>query len=117
MGLDLSDLNEVRQFAADLPNHATDLKYLVNAAGYFSPKSFLEHSEKDYDTNHGFNKAFFLITQAAAKIMDSNQGGSIVNIGSMWAHQAIKATPFICLLNGQGGTPQPDPAPGHGTCE
>jgi short-subunit dehydrogenase len=62
------------------------LKYLVNAAGYFSPKSFLEHTEQDYDIYHNFNKAFFLITQAATKVMTDNGGGSMVNIGSMWAH-------------------------------
>ena len=40
-----------------------------------------------------FNKAFFFITQAVAENMKKNQNGAIVNIGSMWAHQAIKATP------------------------
>ena len=37
-------------------------------------------------------QAFFFVTQAAAKKMKSS-GGAIVNIGSMWAHQAVKATP------------------------
>jgi len=39
------------------------------------------------------NKALFFITQAVAKNMIANGGGSIVNIGSMWAHQVVKATP------------------------
>ncbi len=39
------------------------------------------------------NRAFFFITQAVAKNMKEHGGGAIVNIGSMWAHQAIKATP------------------------
>ena len=39
------------------------------------------------------NRAFFFITQAVAKNMKQHGGGAIVNIGSMWAHQAIKATP------------------------
>ncbi|WP_266205898.1 SDR family oxidoreductase [Pontibacter kalidii] len=38
-------------------------------------------------------KAFFFATQAVAKVMKANGGGSIVNIGSIWAWQAIKATP------------------------
>ncbi|MCF6349234.1 MAG: SDR family oxidoreductase [Flavobacteriaceae bacterium] len=33
------------------------------------------------------------MTQEVAKKMKENNGGSIVNIGSMWAKQAIKATP------------------------
>ncbi len=66
---------------------------LVNAAGYFNPKPFLEHAESDYDAYLDLNKSTFFATQAIARNMVANGGGSIVNIGSMWAHQAIKATP------------------------
>jgi NAD(P)-dependent dehydrogenase (short-subunit alcohol dehydrogenase family) len=41
----------------------------------------------------GLNKAIFFISQAVVKNMKAHGGGSIVNIGSMWAKQAIKATP------------------------
>jgi NAD(P)-dependent dehydrogenase (short-subunit alcohol dehydrogenase family) len=91
--LNLSDSDAVKAFSEHVATNFPDLKYLVNAAGYFSPKSFLEHTEADYDIYHQFNKAFFFITQAVAKVMALNGGGSIVNIGSMWAKQAIKATP------------------------
>jgi len=39
------------------------------------------------------NRGFFFLTQAVANNMKSNGGGSIVNVGSMWAKQAVKATP------------------------
>lgn len=93
VALNLLDFKAVNAFLATLPAEMPDIKYLLNAAGYFKPKSFLEHNEEEYDVYHHFNKAFFFITQAVAKIMASNGGGSIVNIGSMWAKQAIKATP------------------------
>lgn len=67
------------------------LDYLVNASGIFGPKPFLEHTIEDYDAYLDLNRGFFFITQAAAKAM--KDGGSIVNVGSMWAKQAIKATP------------------------
>jgi len=35
----------------------------------------------------------FFITQAVAANMINHGGGAIVNIGSMWGKQAIKATP------------------------
>ncbi|MGH1518698.1 SDR family NAD(P)-dependent oxidoreductase [Chryseobacterium sp. JK1] len=95
--------SEIKNFAAEIATQMPDLKYLVNAAGYFSPKSFLEHTEEDYDLYHNFNKAFFLITQSAAKVMAANGGGSIVNIGSMWAHQAIKATPSSAYSMAKAG--------------
>lgn len=91
--LNLFDREAVNVFSENVATRFPDLKYLVNAAGYFSPKPFLEHTEADYDIYHHFNKAFFFITQAVAKVMALNGGGSIVNIGSMWAQQAIKATP------------------------
>lgn len=69
------------------------LDYLVNASGIFGPKPFLEHTVEDYDSYLNLNRGFFFITQAAAKKMKATAGGSIVNVGSMWAKQAIKATP------------------------
>jgi len=69
------------------------LDYLVNASGIFNPKAFLDHTVADYDSYQDLNRGFFFITQSAAKKMKENKSGSIVNVGSMWAKQAIKATP------------------------
>ena len=69
------------------------LDYLVNASGIFGPKPFLDHTLEDYDSYLDLNRGFFFISQAAAKVMKNNGGGSIVNVGSMWAKQAVKATP------------------------
>jgi len=77
--------------------------YLVNAAGYFSPKAFVEHNDSDYDTYMELNKATFIISQAVAKNMMQNGGGNIVNIGSMWAKQAIKATPSSAYSMAKAG--------------
>jgi NAD(P)-dependent dehydrogenase (short-subunit alcohol dehydrogenase family) len=101
--LNLLDMQEVKTFSEKLASTFPNLKYLVNAAGYFSPKSFLDHNEADYDIYHNFNKAFFFITQSVAKIMATNGGGSIVNIGSMWAKQAIKATPSSAYSMAKAG--------------
>lgn len=102
-GLELTNMTDVKAFSAKIANDLPNLKYLVNAAGYFKPKSFLEHTEEDYDIYHSFNKAFFFITQAAAQVMNANGGGSIVNIGSMWAKQAVKATPSSAYSMAKAG--------------
>ncbi|MEX0314217.1 MAG: SDR family NAD(P)-dependent oxidoreductase [Allomuricauda sp.] len=101
--LDLNDDGAVSEFISTLPSQLPNLAYLVNSAGYFSPKSFLEHTQDDYDIYHNFNRAFFFITQAASKILIQNGGGSIVNIGSMWAKQAIKATPSSAYSMAKAG--------------
>ena len=102
-GVDLANIDEVRAFNARLAQELPALKYLVNAAGYFKPKAFLEHTEADYDLYHNFNKAFFFITQAAAQLMKKNGGGAIVNIGSMWGKQAVKATPSSAYSMSKAG--------------
>ena len=49
------------------------------------------------------NQAFFFITQSVAKNMNKKGGGSVVNIGSMWAKQAIKATPSSAYSMAKAG--------------
>ena len=44
-GVNLFNIDEVEEFANSLQNEMPNLKHLVNAAGYFSPKSFLEHRQ------------------------------------------------------------------------
>lgn len=102
--LDLYDRAAVDAYIAELEactQCAPD--YLVNSAGYFSPAPFLEHSRENYAQYHGLNESFFFITQAIAKKMVAKGSGSIVNIGSMWAKQAIKATPSSAYSMAKAG--------------
>lgn len=77
---------------------------LVNAAGVFFPKAFVEHTEADYAQYAEINKAFFFITQAFARaLIQAGRPGAIVNIGSMWARQAIQATPSSAYSMAKAG--------------
>ena len=84
-------------------NHS-DATLLVNAAGVFLPKPFIEYEESDYDLYLEINKGTFFITQAIVKNM-INHGklGAIVNIGSMWAKQAVEATPSSAYSMAKAG--------------
>ncbi|MBE9030495.1 SDR family oxidoreductase [filamentous cyanobacterium LEGE 11480] len=87
-----------------LNQHHNDATLLVNAAGVFLPKSFLEYGEADYDLYHDLNKATFFITQAIAQnIIQHNHKGAIVNVGSMWAKQAVAATPSSAYSMAKAG--------------
>lgn len=90
--VNISDTDEVRTFISTMESWDR-LDFLVNASGIFEPKPFLDHSIEDYNSYLDLNRGFFFITQSAAKKMKSTGGGSIVNVGSMWAKQAVKATP------------------------
>ncbi|AJC22194.1 SDR family NAD(P)-dependent oxidoreductase [Pandoraea pulmonicola] len=82
----------------------SDIDLLVNAAGVFFPKPFLEHQDADYDQYMKLNKAFFFITQkVAANLVAKGRPGAIVNIGSMWAKQAIAATPSSAYSMAKAG--------------
>jgi NAD(P)-dependent dehydrogenase (short-subunit alcohol dehydrogenase family) len=81
-----------------------DATMLLNAAGVFVPKPFLEHTEADYDRYLEISKAIFFITQRVAKnLVDRKKGGSIVNVGSMWAKQAVQATPSSAYSMAKAG--------------
>ena len=90
--VNITDVEEVNSFISRIES-LDNLDYLVNASGIFGPKPFLDHTVEDYDSYLDLNRGFFFITQAAAKKMKTTSGGSIVNVGSMWAKQAVKATP------------------------
>lgn len=90
--VDITDQDEVSALNKKIEEF-DNLDYLVNASGIFGPKAFLDHTVSDYDSYQDLNRGFFFITQAAAKKMSTTQGGAIVNVGSMWAKQAVKATP------------------------
>lgn len=90
--VDITNREEVAALTAQIAEWQ-GLDYLVNASGIFGPKPFLDHTPSDYDAYLDLNRGFFFISQAAAKVMQRTGGGSIVNVGSMWAKQAVKATP------------------------
>lgn len=93
VSVDLYDSSAVTDFIKRLNDETRHISHLVNSAGYFKPTPFLDHAESDYDQYHDLNKSTFFITQAVAENMKQHGGGSIVNIGSMWARQSVKATP------------------------
>jgi len=90
--VNISNTDEVASLISIIES-LDNLDYLVNASGIFGPKPFLEHTVDDYNSYLDLNRGFFFITQSVAKKMKNTNGGSIVNVGSMWAKQAVKATP------------------------
>lgn len=101
---DITNRTERVALVNRLDSQHGDATLLVNAAGVFLPKPFLEHTEADYDRYLEINKAIFFITQCVAKNMVAGKkGGSIVNIGSMWAKQAVQATPSSAYSMAKAG--------------
>jgi NAD(P)-dependent dehydrogenase (short-subunit alcohol dehydrogenase family) len=77
---------------------------LVNSTGIFRPTPFLEqteeHVEEAFDS---ILRPTYYVSQAAARQMVSRGSGAIVNVGSMWALDAIAATPTSAYSAAQAG--------------
>jgi NAD(P)-dependent dehydrogenase (short-subunit alcohol dehydrogenase family) len=101
--VDLYDEPQVEGFIQRVHQEERHIKYLVNTAGVFKPTPFLEHTKADYDKYLELNKSLFFITQAVAANMKKHGGGAMVNIGSMWGKQAIKATPSSAYSMAKAG--------------
>ena len=108
---------QVRTMAGDIADPATALALvnlatdafggvdiLINNAGVFQPKPFLDLSPTEYDWFvDTILKGKFFMAQAAAKAMQQRGGGVIVQTGSMWAIQAIGATPSAAYSAANAG--------------
>ena len=103
LSADLSSAASVDNLIARIDSEPRHIDQLVNAAGSFFPKPVLDHEAADYETYMNVNRATFFVTQAVARNMAENGGGSIVNIGSMWAKQAVKATPSSAYSMAKAG--------------
>ena len=101
---DLTNPGGLATLLQEIDQRHSDVDLLVNAAGVFFPKPFLEHQDADYDQYMQLNKASFFITQkVAANLVAKGRPGAIVNIGSMWGKQAIAATPSSAYSMAKAG--------------
>ncbi|BCJ37350.1 glucose-1-dehydrogenase [Actinocatenispora thailandica] len=100
---DLTRRDEVEDVRRLIATDHADASLLVNAAGVFAPQPFLEHDGDSYDSYQELNRAIFFLTQTVVAGMVAAGGGSIVNIGSMWAHQAVGATPSAAYSMAKAG--------------
>lgn len=102
--VDITSEESVKVLLKVIDGKHADIDLLVNAAGVFFPKPFLEHDAADYDQYMQINRAIFFITQkVTANLVAQNRPGAIVNVGSMWGKQAIAATPSSAYSMAKAG--------------
>ena len=79
------------------------LDTLINNAGIFAPKPFLDVTEADLDQFLGTNlKGTYFTTQAAIPAMLRTGGGSIINIGTVLVDHAIGGFPATAPISSKG---------------
>ena len=101
--VDLYDESQVDAFIAQVQARTASHQVPGQHRRGLQATPFLEHTRADYDKYLVLNRSLFFITQAVADNMKRHGGGAIVNIGSMWAKQAIKATPSSAYSMAKAG--------------
>ncbi|CAI2000398.1 SDR family NAD(P)-dependent oxidoreductase [Serratia proteamaculans] len=77
---------------------------LINNAGIFVPKPFLDETEENLDRYYASGvKGPYFASQAVIPTMIKQGGGSIINIGSMWVEHPLEATPSSASQVAKGG--------------
>ena len=76
---------------------------LINNAGVFAPKPFLDVEEKDLDLYWNVNlKGTYFTSQAVIPQMIKQQDGSIINIGTVLVEHAIDGFPATAPITSKG---------------
>ena len=113
----LGDENRIAIVPGDIGNKETGEKMvksaverfgsadvLVNNAGIFGMKPFLESTEEDLDKYIRINlKGTYFVTQAVVRQMKKQGGGSIVNIGTVLITHSMAGVPASAALITKGG--------------
>jgi NAD(P)-dependent dehydrogenase (short-subunit alcohol dehydrogenase family) len=91
---DIGERETGKMLVKEALNHFGTIDVLINNAGIFQPKPFLEVSEEDLDRHWSVNlKGTFFTSQAVIPSMIQNGGGSIVNMGTVLVDHAIANGP------------------------
>jgi NAD(P)-dependent dehydrogenase (short-subunit alcohol dehydrogenase family) len=93
-----------RRLAEAARRHFNGIDVLVNNAGIFATKPFLESTEADLDAFYTTNlKGTFLVTQAIVPLLLEAGGGAIINVGTVLVEQPHKAIPCSTAMTSKGG--------------
>lgn len=77
---------------------------LINNAGVFLAKPFVDFTQEDFDHNFGVNvSGFFHVTQRAARQMLKQGSGHVVNITTSLVNQPIAGVPAALASLTKGG--------------
>jgi NAD(P)-dependent dehydrogenase (short-subunit alcohol dehydrogenase family) len=93
-----------RRLAAAARTRLGGADVLINNAGIFGAKPFLEATEADLDAFYTTNvKGTFLVTQAIVPLMIEAGGGSVINIGTVLVEQPTIGFAISAAMASKGG--------------
>ena len=100
---DISKPQTGQKLAALAIEKFNSIDVLINNAGVFSPKPFLDVNENDLELFWNVNlKGTYFTSQAVIPQMVKQQSGSIINIGTVLVDHAIDGFPATAPLSSKG---------------
>lgn len=101
----IAEVETADRLAAEAMERFGRVDVLIANAGVFAPKPFLDHTQADYSrfVDIILGGTFFAAQAAARAMIESGHGGAIVSTGSMWAEQAVAATPSSAYSAAKAG--------------
>jgi NAD(P)-dependent dehydrogenase (short-subunit alcohol dehydrogenase family) len=101
---DVSRREEAQRLIARTVERFGGVDVVVNSTGIFRVVPFLEQTEEHMEEAlDSILRPTYWVTQAAVPSMVERGGGAVVSVGSMWALQAIGATPTSAYSASQAG--------------
>jgi NAD(P)-dependent dehydrogenase (short-subunit alcohol dehydrogenase family) len=101
---DVGDPATAQAVAAAARERFGGVDVLVNNAGIFASKPFLDSTAADLERFFATNvKGTYLMTQAVVPSMIAGGGGSIINVGTVLVQQAMTGLPVSAAMASKGG--------------
>jgi NAD(P)-dependent dehydrogenase (short-subunit alcohol dehydrogenase family) len=101
---DIADVDVARRIVSQAFDHFGRIDTLVNNAGVFLSKPFVDYSLEDYERAVATNvTGFFHITQRTARVMLAQSRGHIVNITTSLVEHANSKVPAALAALTKGG--------------
>lgn len=101
---DVGEPETAARLAHAAKEHFDGVDVVINNAGIFESRPFLESSEADLDAFYRANlRGTFLVTRALTPLLIAAGGGSIVNVGAVLVEQPNRALPCAAAMAIKGG--------------
>ena len=101
---DIGEPSTARKLVSSAEQRFGRIDVLINNAGIFVPKPFVEYTPDDFQRVISTNLAgFFYVSQEAARQMKKNGGGHIINITTTLAQQPVAGVTAALTSLTKGG--------------
>lgn len=101
---DVGKIDEARHLVSRAVEALEGLDVLVNNAGTFAAKPFLQTTESDLDQLLATNlKGTYFVTQASVPQLIAAGGGAVINLGAALVLQGKRRLPVSAVMASKGG--------------